>query len=159
VLAKADSVFGNFQIYSDTSSFVLTPGDSVVFTTVVAFPPGAFKLGNNVVVVWPSKINGAIDFIADTTINQTYYVGVSGVKENTKPNLIIYPNPFEQTVTLEYDFDEQIQFTIYDLAGRMILQNPLHENTLDLSFLKEGIYFMELRNQNKIISRSKMIKL
>lgn len=159
VKALADSTFGSFTLYTDSIGFTLAPNDTFVVQVTDTFPSGAFKLGNNVVVVWPSKSGGLLDFIADTTFTSTYYAGTSSIKEYRNQKLLIYPNPFNESVKIDFSFEQRIDFYVYDLSGRMLYQQPLEDNTLDLSFLKSGMYFMELRKQGLILSRNKMIKL
>jgi hypothetical protein len=158
IKALSDSTFGNFELYSDSSSFTIAPGDTLIVTVIDTLPSGAFKLGNNVVVVWPSKSGGFLDFISDSTVTTTYYAGTSSIREYRNQKLLMYPNPFNQSISIDFAFEQRLQFYVYDLSGRMLFQQPLLDNTLDLSFLKEGIYFMELRKQGLIISRNKMIK-
>lgn len=159
VKALADSSFGSFTLYTDSTSFTLAPNDTFVVQVIDTFPSGAFKLGNNVVVVWPSKSGGLLDFIADSTVTSTYYAGTSSIREYRNQKLLIYPNPFNQSVKIDFNFEQRIDFYVYDLSGRMLYQQPLEDNNLDLSFLKEGIYFMELRKQGLVLSRNKMIKM
>ena len=159
VTALSDSTFGSFALYSDSTGFSLAPGDSFVVQVIDSFPPGAFKLGNNVVVVWPSKSAGFLDFIADSTITSTYYAGTSSIREYRNHQLLFYPNPFNEFVKVDVACKQRMEFSVYDLSGRMLYQQHLQDNTLDLPFLKDGIYFMELRGQGILISRNKMIKL
>lgn len=86
-----------------------------------------------------------------------------GMEQNADPNRIeelidpslvqVYPNPAETFVNVRVDLEEDILLQISDAQGRMIpnLSTPYlstNGQTLDLSPLPAGIYFLQLRRSS-----------
>ena len=77
--------------------------------------------------------------------------------------LKVTPNPSNNTVNINlshFKGDEKNLLTIYDLTGKILIQQNLIENnaTIDLSKQIPGIYFIQYRSENKVIM-SKILKL
>ncbi len=74
----------------------------------------------------------------------------------------IYPNPSSGLINL--DFKEPLsdgQIRVMDTQGRLVHQTKLQENissTLDLSFLNDGVYFIQVFEKNRLFSANKWIK-
>jgi len=84
---------------------------------------------------------------------------------NVLTNIKIYPNPFNNTVTIEiannYNMVD-IDFSIYDQIGKIVKTYKLYEKKtiIDCNELINGIYYYEARNNsNKMIVRGKLIKI
>ena len=74
---------------------------------------------------------------------------VTGMSELQKDNSRVYPNPTSGIINIETHPDEQIHnVLVTDLSGKVAFQTDDNNSTIDLSGLKNGIYFM-------IISTSK----
>ncbi len=76
----------------------------------------------------------------------------SSTNEIKKPEFKIYPNPASDILTLEWKnfLNEKIELRIYDLFGKKIseftIQSSPGKYQLDISQLKDGIYFMMIQN-------------
>ncbi|MEO8148788.1 MAG: T9SS type A sorting domain-containing protein [Bacteroidia bacterium] len=151
------SLIGAFTIYSDSAQIVILPGDSFSLQYSDTFPSGGFKIGNNVVVVWPSINTLLPSLIADSSYFTIYFPGILGIPDFDKLNLLVYPNPFIDLLSFSNTYDNH-QLYIYDEAGRLVYQNPFDKKSYDLSFLKQGLYLVELRKSNIVVARRKMIK-
>ena len=57
-------------------------------------------------------------------------------------SLLIYPNPAKNTLTIDGDYTSA---TIYDLFGKLVLTTD-YQNTIDVSALSNGIYFIKVDN-------------
>jgi hypothetical protein len=57
-------------------------------------------------------------------------------------NLSVFPNPTENTLTIDGDYTSA---TIYDLFGKLVLTTD-YQNTIDVSTLSNGIYFIKVDN-------------
>jgi hypothetical protein len=61
----------------------------------------------------------------------------------------IYPNPVFQELTIERKKpNEMVAFSIYDLTGRNVYASelpPEYKTVLDLSYLKKGVYFLQIK--------------
>lgn len=73
-------------------------------------------------------------------------------------NVIIYPNPFNSIVSINlYNIsDENIIINIYDLSGKLLksenytIINDFNILNLDLNYLSDGSYFIEVKSSNYI---------
>jgi hypothetical protein len=82
----------------------------------------------------------------------------------------IYPNPVKDNLNIEVknsnaDNKKQYMFyTIYSMEGKEVIANAIptmtnnYSDTIDLSHLNKGIYFMQI-NLNGVVSTKKLIKL
>jgi len=57
-------------------------------------------------------------------------------------SLIIYPNPAKNTLTIDGDYTSA---TIYNIFGKVVLTTD-YQNTIDVSALSNGIYFIKVDN-------------
>ena len=67
----------------------------------------------------------------------------------------MYPNPASQGV-VNLDIDGLKDITIYDVNGRIVLQQSTSLNTLDVSQVKQGFYLVQLTIAGKTVN-SKLI--
>lgn len=79
---------------------------------------------------------------------QFAYSEMIRIENNTTvSNISLYPNPTIDRI----NFSENIQSTIrlFDINGRLIRQysNPIN-NSIDVSMIQKGMYFLEFENQN-----------
>ncbi len=73
----------------------------------------------------------------------------SEIKETASNNIKIYPNPVTNFLTIETLDKSLIKYiSISDMSGKLMYSNELENNTLDLSFLKQGTYTVKLDNDN-----------
>lgn len=76
----------------------------------------------------------------------------------------LYPNPASQILTIESDdITTFTKLLVYDIVGKIILEKPLTDQnserlSLDLSDLKEGLYYVEIHTNSGAIQRKKVIK-
>lgn len=78
------------------------------------------------------------------------YIYVTGVNEMAQTaELVVFPNPANDLVTIRTNFSEQeyFQLTVFDASGKIVM---LAENTttLDLSQLESGVYFITATSEN-----------
>jgi hypothetical protein len=88
-----------------------------------------------------------------------------GINETSEINgITIYPNPVSDKIDISLDanaFDTEINLTIYSVLGQKILFKKLLERfeSIDLSDLPKGCYFLEIMGNGKISIGKKLIKL
>jgi hypothetical protein len=72
---------------------------------------------------------------------------------------IIFPNPVHDTLLLSENIvNLYIGYTIYDSNGKLVLSQKLNTNTIDVSFLTTGTFFLKLSNKEKVSHSFKIIK-
>jgi len=81
---------------------------------------------------------------------------------NKEISLTIFPNPFENQITISYNAQELVNVTIFDMTGKLIYKNNLsfisENNTIDVSFFSTGVYLVRLQSKlntsyTKIVKR------
>lgn len=78
-------------------------------------------------------------------------------------NYILYPNPFNDILTLEMpnynSLRNHFEFNLYDMLGRKVIQVPMinHKTVIQRGNLPRGIYFYDIIDDEKIIGQGKVI--
>jgi hypothetical protein len=111
------------------------------------------------------------DFNAPIRTNQTYHtIGENFVTVLSDQTILsednievkVYPNPFTQNATLEVhgkQFNE-LQLTIYDVSGRVVLEKQAHSNNkieVSRGNLQPGIYLYQLLGDDALINTGKIV--
>lgn len=78
----------------------------------------------------------------------------------------IYPNPIQNSFTVKFSrsISEDVTITLTDLQGRVIKVKTLSKSNDQLTFdntnyLKSGVYFVTISNNQKVLKTKKLIKL
>ena len=79
--------------------------------------------------------------IGPVTVEVTVYVN-----ENNEVAFVVYPNPAENYVMIESIKEAEVR--IYSINGQMVSEHTVSEgvNTIDISSLNAGMYFMNVNN-------------
>jgi hypothetical protein len=109
--------------------------------------------------------NGSYYFIDDVTVKKIAGCDTTaGITEYSSYILFnLYPNPNNGTMTLEYSLsaNEQGEFIIYDLTGKLIthyeLDNVNNQLIISNKQLTNGIYFYHIKVNSKIVRNDKFI--
>ncbi len=94
-----------------------------------------------------SIVDGITQYDSAILINDRT-VGI--FKEKKKKEISIYPNPSSSNITIDYTLTNYTQIKLYSAEGKLISEH--HQNTLDISALVPGIYFISITEHNKIIA-------
>jgi hypothetical protein len=111
------------------------------------------------------------DFNAPIRTNETFHtIGENFVtimlNETTVLDEVIqvkvYPNPFTQNATIEVEGKEykELQLTIYDVSGRVVLEKQAYSNNkieLSRGNLQPGVYFYQLLGDAALINTGKIV--
>jgi len=92
-------------------------------------------------------INGLIG-CTTTSINEN-----NGQAENYK----VFPNPFNQELTIEVKSAQANDFEIYNVIGELVISGKLNSqiNTIDLSSLAPNVYIININSQSKKLIKTK----
>ena len=75
---------------------------------------------------------------------------------------IISPNPTSRFLTVSYAADfKPTSLTIFDVSGKIVLQKTDLSNalqTIDLQAIPEGIYLVQLKNTEGVVSRKIIVQ-
>ena len=71
----------------------------------------------------------------------------------------IYPNPANNSLNIQTNNNLQATIIIYDFASRKILEREfINTITLNTELLSKGIYLYEIKNNNAVVKKGKMVK-
>uniref|UniRef100_UPI003217CE26 T9SS type A sorting domain-containing protein n=1 Tax=uncultured Draconibacterium sp. TaxID=1573823 RepID=UPI003217CE26 len=99
---------------------------------------------------WINVSNTNYYFSKDTVVGIEY----SGTRE-----ISLYPNPVVNALTIKTNILFETTCTVRDLNGRIISQTNFQNNAqIDMSYLKPGIYIVELYSENERIYVDKVIR-
>jgi hypothetical protein len=74
-------------------------------------------------------------------------------------DIMVYPNPANNLITIKLGTGEMANFTISNQLGQEVMHGRLSEQkNIDVSNLSEGIYTVKLFNSNQIETRKVLIK-
>ncbi|WP_299256164.1 T9SS type A sorting domain-containing protein [uncultured Aquimarina sp.] len=97
------------------------------------------------------------------SVNSDTALSVNDISE--KINFSIYPNPSTNTINIQNGFSLDIEkYSIYDFSGRKVIEYSDFKNdnnqgfSIDISGLKNGIYFLTLLDKSKKRYSKKLIK-
>ncbi|MEQ9064082.1 MAG: T9SS type A sorting domain-containing protein [Vicingaceae bacterium] len=84
-----------------------------------------------------------------------------GIEENADNSIRLYPNPADQSLTLEVNdsYGEFFELIIIDLTGRIVVRKELLTNitTLDVSELTSGQYLVKIQDDNGTIVERQVV--
>ena len=91
--------------------------------------------------------------VFSTAINNTLRL----VDEKIETDVNMYPNPTSNNVSFS-GLPDSYDIVLYDMSGRMVYAES-NNNTLDISFLQNGIYIVDIRNEDgQPVFTDKLIK-
>lgn len=84
---------------------------------------------------------------------------LSTINVTLNNDIALYPNPVSDYFVLsENALNTYTSFSIYDLNGKLMLSQKIKSKTVDVSFLKTGIYFIKMLNKDLVSESHKMLK-
>jgi hypothetical protein len=110
--------------------------------------------------------SGHINYFRNPTGNHgPHCVTTTGIspKYTNQVAVKVYPNPFISQTTIEIlqqKDQESNVLKVYDIAGQQVLESTFGNTNkiiLDRALLRSGIYFYEVIQQEKLISRGKLV--
>ena len=90
----------------------------------------------------------------DSVIGLTLMV-LESVTESAETNIQVWPNPTTGTLHIETDYINKVE--IYNLMGQIVLQAEKVE-TIDLSSLEKGVYFLIISDKSGRKAVTKVVK-
>lgn len=81
---------------------------------------------------------------------------VTGIRELDN-NVAVYPNPTNGTVVFQIGSPVETVM-IYDINGKLVANETVADNRVNVSHLDNGVYFAKLYRQNELLGVSKIVK-
>jgi hypothetical protein len=144
IVTYPDSSFGKAQTYKFVNNDWGTNEGTDPTNTLVSGGCGIADPGGNVnrFLVVPSQGQN-LTFCWDQC---TSSCTITGNSQNIVSAFDIYPNPFQDKITVESM--EKSEFRIVSVLGRTFMEGQLKsgKNLLETNFLPKGFYFLQLEN-------------
>lgn len=68
---------------------------------------------------------------------------------DSEVNILIYPNPTQQLINIQVDYENKLDFMIFDMTGKLVYSGQLNQTeSLEISDWKKGIYFIQFPELN-----------
>ena len=91
-------------------------------------------------------------------ISGTENCGYVSIDEHLSDNISIFPNPFDDQITITLPGNTEGYFQLFNLKGMPIMSNSIDGySQILLKTLSPGIYFYRIRNNQNVVS-GKLIK-
>jgi hypothetical protein len=168
---KADSSF----VTSNDSLIIGVSSNSLTFGTQIFSSLPAVQVGwTHKTFTFTSPITGSYltisnkgsqncwNFIDDFCLSTDSFdcILTTGINmfDATK-KIALYPNPFETSLSITSNTNEQMELSLFDITARQVLQlNFMNSISFDTRQLGKGIYIYEFRNKNGTFRKGKIIK-
>ncbi len=83
----------------------------------------------------------------------------TSAKEISEAQVLVYPNPATDNVTLTWNNYRMLSLEVYHLTGAKVIEKQVSSGmSVPVSTLKNGIYLFKLKNENETVYSGKLIK-
>ena len=120
------------------NAWINTSKEMFSYNTNGALEQFVSQAWNTTIVQWENKLRITYDF------NST---GIDPIKLTGKAS-VVFPNPFEDHLTIESGSLDEHRIQVFNDMGQMINEFKTHESVtnLNLGGLKKGVYFMKIKS-------------
>lgn len=129
-------------------------GFSFMSTMNTHFGIGTDSEISSITIIWPS---GIVTVNEDPAINEPITIleeEILAVGDNLSEKFVLYPNPVQDMLYISNsETVKNVVYIIYDSNGRMITNNIISANSIDVSRLAAGTYFIKLVDNGSIETR------
>jgi subtilisin-like proprotein convertase family protein len=83
------------------------------------------------------------------------------VQKFNEYNIVMYPNPATEAVSIKFDTINELEVTLFDVLGRKVLSQLIvkDNNSIDVSKLAAGTYMVQMKNEkNEILTKNLIIE-
>ena len=94
-------------------------------------------------------------------LDGTLSIDQAEISENYSSLFELFPNPSDFSTNLKFEEIGDYNIIVLDLNGKKVHELNLEqvsEHSLDISSYKKGVYFVNVSNQNNLVSTKKLIK-
>jgi Secretion system C-terminal sorting domain len=147
-----NQVFSNVLRRADVDTVVIDFG--FISSTSLLKAYSWYQLGNkNPLLVITYSNDSANNLVKSAKINGSIVTGLNYNLKNTE--LKIYPNPAQNELKISNAIKGSTFYEIKDLSGKTIASDQLNtiSKTIDIKALSEGMYILELKSNDKILTK------
>jgi hypothetical protein len=103
---------------------------------------------NDTLYYFLNDISSFLCLPGEPTNSCEYTKIATGIEHRNKLHLDIYPNPASDKICFNYNFINA-KYKIVNMQAQEILFGKIMSNTINISTLNKGIYFLEIEENNK----------
>jgi hypothetical protein len=132
-------------------------GETIYFRLFVATTNDEFEMEVVYDVAWPQN-DGS--FMANgLSAISGLKIGATHIHEQGDFKVLIYPNPADDAVFIDFDQLREIEMTLHDAQGKEVKTQKLTDlrNQVDISGLRKGVYFLRLEGPG-LVKIEKIVK-
>jgi len=153
--SNCDNGMATVYVYGGTPPYSYSWAPSVNSNTNIATNLVGSSGSGNIYTVTVTDANGCSD-------SQTFTITcVTDVETLNQLNeLIIYPNPNNGLFSIDFPSNQNRIITIFDISGKTIFEKSINKSNLsiDISDYENGLYLLEIIENDNKINRYKIIK-
>jgi hypothetical protein len=98
-------------------------------------------------------------WMIDDIVFRGYDVG-GAISEQIRQSIEIFPNPSNGIIHVKYENinTNDLNFTVYNLSGQLMLKDKISNNQIDISSLKNGIYIYKIEKDGITVNSGRLTK-
>jgi len=140
---------------------IVANGQELITTSGDYFVQGSTSLSWSIGEPVSETFSSSTNYLTQG-FQQNYEDFVGLIPTGFSPSFDVYPNPFSQTITIEWETIHQAtQLTLVDSQGKLFysenVSNSAFKKQLSFDTLAPGIYFLSIRSENGTIAITKRI--
>lgn len=150
---KSDSIYPPDSVALNAGSVFTILPDSDLTVAVQApyfFDPVNYKLGSNVIVVWPVAGPGTPTVKHKPYMTCVFFQLASGIENPQEEKFSVTPNPAGDYLEIKSVSKNSVKdVRIFDSAGKLVLDlTNIKEDRLSLKDVGKGFYLMQIHLKN-----------
>ena len=103
------------------------------------------------VTVTASQPGNETYLTAEPVVQSFKVTAVTGIAELEKAGIRIFPNPAADFLQVEIEKNNNVQLSLFDSNGKILLELGRSSQRVDISLLKSGVYFLRITSPGKNI--------
>lgn len=128
-------------------------------TSFAQNPQHTYSTSGNYIVCLTITVLDSMSGNCTSTYCDTINVLLSGMKELSKSNWNVFPNPAQDQITIQTAEGIHAQeYRVMDITGKEVLSGKLNSANIDIHNLDAGVYILELKNSLNERSVQRFVK-
>lgn len=93
------------------------------------------------------------EYIWGNRVGQTWSLNASSIEEPLAEELIVYPIPAKDHITVDYTYDNsEFDYELFNLSAMVVASGKgTFGNIIDISSISEGFYLLRIKKNNSLI--------
>ncbi len=152
--SEADGSTKVINMCIDTGCYTFTMKDSYGDGMCCSYGNGSYsfkKDSDGTVIASGGSFKSAE--ATDFCLNTNGFAASANGKHENMVDVSIYPNPAKDIVMVHLKDQNMNAYTITSMTGQIVSQGKLNNNTINVSQLQAGVYFIKFNSDKKVITQ------